>query len=81
MNGYCAVCKHHWWDKSNRREVAWLFAAARSRTGATGDVLHALNTLELDCSKLAEIHLCTFDGELMQVPDCEGECENWEAVA
>lgn len=80
MNACCQVCKHHWWDKTKRREVAWIFASARSKLGATGEVLQMLDSLERECSKLAEVHICTVDG----MEDCleyGDECESWEAVA
>lgn len=80
MNACCAVCKHHWYDKTRRREVAWLFAAARSRLGATGEVLRVLDGLEIDCSRLSESHYCTVNGTMDDCLDYGDECESWESV-
>ena len=82
MNALCEVCRHHWYDRTNRRDVAWLFAGARVRLEGDERALRELEGLERQCSKLAEFHICTYDGSFEPViPDDEFECETWEAVA
>lgn len=81
MNALCEVCRHHWYDKTGRRDVSWLFAGARARLGAEGRVLMELDGLEKDCTRLAEHHLCLADGMEPVLDEGDSECGWWEAVA
>lgn len=81
MNAMCEVCRHYWYDKTGRREVAWLFAGARSRLGAVPAAIAELDGMEREVSRLCETHLCVRDGIEPTMGEDEAACEWWEAVA